>query len=126
MKKLGTFFLLVFLIGSATAKDGKALFESYSCASCHDPVQRLVGPSLLEIAKKYGNSEKAINTVANLIIHPNPANWPGFAYMPPFDIPFENAKALAKYILVEVPKEAKALKKQQKETIELDEIDQFH
>ncbi len=116
--------LLVFSI--SFAQDGKTLFERYSCASCHDPIERLVGPSLLDIAKKYGNSEKAINKVANLIIHPNPANWPGFAYMPPFDIPFEHAKALAKYILVEVPKEAQNLKKEQKEEIELDESEQFH
>ena len=116
--------LVFFSIGFA--QDGKTLFERYSCASCHDPVQRLVGPSLLEIAKKYGNSEKAINKVANLIIHPNPANWPGFAYMPPFDIPFEYAKALAKYILVGVPEEAKKLKEEPKHSIEIDEDEQFH
>ncbi len=124
MRTIVVLFLITFSI--SLGQEGKTLFERYSCASCHDPVQRLVGPSLIEIAKKYGNSDKAINKVANLIIHPNPANWPGFAYMPPFDIPFEHAKALAKYILVEVPKEVESLKQNPKETIEIDEYEQFH
>ncbi len=126
MEKIISLLCVIFISFSTFAQDGKTLFERYSCTSCHGIDSRLVGPSLVDIAKKYGNSEKAINKVANLIIHPNPANWPGFAYMPPFDIPFEHAKAIAKYILVEVPKEAKKLKSKKKENIEIDEVNEFH
>ncbi len=98
--------IITFSIAYSEESLGKRLFIKYSCGSCHDINRRLVGPSLIEIAKRYGKSEKAIERVARLIINPQPSNWPGFAYMPPFKIPFEEAKALARYVLVEAPEEA--------------------
>ncbi len=95
---------------------GKRLFIKYSCGSCHDIDRRLVGPSLIDISKRYGKSEEAIEKVARLIINPEPSNWPGYAYMPPFKIPLEEAKALARYVLIEAPEEAK--KKDKKESVE--------
>ncbi len=105
MKKIIAFLTAVLIPTLSFALDGKALFNKYSCSSCHAPDMRLVGPSLHEISKKYGTSEKAIRKVAQLIIQPNPANWPGFAYMPPFDIPMEEAIAIAKYVLIDSLKE---------------------
>ena len=104
---------------------GKRLFIKYSCGSCHDIDRRVVGPSLIEIAKRYGKSEKAIERVAELIINPEPSNWPGFAYMPPFKIPKEEARALARYVLIEAPEEAKK-KKKEKQYEELDLELQMH
>ncbi len=89
----------------------------------------MVGPSFLEISKRYGQSKKAIEKVAGLIIKPKPENWPGMAYMPPFDIPLEEAKALAKYVLIDSIKELKSKKdKKKEESIEeiLDDSFQFH
>ncbi len=111
--------IITFSIAYSEESLGKRLFIKYSCGSCHDINRRLVGPSLIEIAKRYGKSEKAIERVARLIINPQPSNWPGFAYMPPFKIPFEEAKALARYVLVEAPKEAK---KEKRKSIE-EELD---
>lgn len=105
MKKIFLFIAILSIAVNSFALDGKALFNKYSCSSCHAPDMRLVGPSLHEISKKYGTSEKAIKKVAQLIIKPNPANWPGFAYMPPFNIPMEEAMAIAKYVLIDSLKE---------------------
>jgi len=66
---------------------------------------------LIDISKRYGTSEKAVEKVAKLIINPEPSNWVGYAYMPPFKIPLEEAKALARYVLIEAPKEVRQKEK---------------
>ena len=121
-------FISLFFSLTSFALDGKALFYKYNCSSCHAPDRRVVGPSFLEISKRYGQSQKAIETVAKLIIKPKPEHWPGMAYMPPFDIPFEEAKALAKYVLIDSIKELKNKKNEKKEDVEeiIDEAEQFH
>ncbi len=111
-------FLLFVLNSYSEESLGKRLFIKYSCGSCHDIDRKVVGPSLIDIAKRYGSSEKAIEKVARLIINPEPSNWPGYAYMPPFKIPLEEAMALARYVLVEAPKEAQ--KKKKKNSLEED------
>ncbi|WP_457625914.1 c-type cytochrome [Persephonella sp.] len=120
--------LLVFLILSlkSFSLEGKELFHKYNCSSCHAPDRRVVGPSFLEISKRYGQSDKAVERVAKLIIKPRPENWPGMAYMPPFDIPFEEAKALARYVLIESLKEIKKDRKNKSIEDILDEDAQFH
>lgn len=102
-------FLLTLAISkiSLAVENGKSLFYKYSCNSCHSPTERLNAPSFKEIRDRYGTSKKAIEKVANLIIKPNPSNWPGFAYMPPFNIPFEEAKKLAEYVLIHSQNEKK-------------------
>ena len=125
LSKLTIFFFL--LTYTAFAIEGKDLFHRYNCSSCHAPDRRVVGPSFLEISKRYGQSDKAIEKVAKLIIKPKPENWPGMAYMPPFEIPFEEAKALARYVLIESIKNIQK-KRNTDESIEdiLDEGAQFH
>jgi cytochrome c551/c552 len=120
--------LLVFLILSlkSFSLEGKELFHKYNCSSCHAPDRRVVGPSFLEISKRYGQSDKAVERVAKLIIKPRPENWPGMAYMPPFDIPFEEAKALARYVLIESLKEIKKDRKNKSIEDISDEDAQFH
>ncbi|NPA53733.1 MAG: c-type cytochrome [Aquificae bacterium] len=131
MKNLVVFFCLsIFFIAFSEEEKyskGEQLFHKYNCSSCHAPDRRVVGPSFLEISKRYGTSKKAIEKVAKLIIKPNPANWPGMAYMPPFDIPWEDAIELAKYVLIDSVKNLK--KNQKKENIYDEYIDldsQFH
>jgi cytochrome c551/c552 len=122
--------IIIFLLGVFTfgfCQDGEYLFHKYNCSSCHAPDRRVVGPSFSEISKRYGQSQKAIEKVARLIIKPKPENWPGMAYMPPFDIPFEEAKALAKYVLID---SLRQIKNKKEEKIPIDEIidldSQFH
>jgi Cytochrome c551/c552 len=98
--------LLILIISNVSfAEDGKFLFKKYGCGSCHSPTERLAAPSFKEIRERYGKSKQAIDKVAKLIIKPNPSNWPGFAYMPPFNIPYEDARKLAEYVLIYSEKE---------------------
>lgn len=89
----------------AQAQDGKQLYIKYNCNACHSPFERKTGPSFKEISQRYGASRKAVEKVAKLIIKPNPSNWPGFAYMPPYNIPLEEAMKLAEYVLIHSLKE---------------------
>lgn len=91
----------------AYAVDGKFLYNKYNCSSCHSPYERKTGPSFREISERYGTSKKSIEKVAKLIVKPNPSNWPGFAYMPPYNIPYSDALKLAEYVLIYSQQEKK-------------------
>ena len=58
MKKLILTGLLV--AGVALAADGKAIFQSKGCASCHQPAVDGVGPSLKKIAQAYAGKEEQL------------------------------------------------------------------
>jgi len=53
------FTLLSLMLGASVvaAEDGKLLYEQ-NCAACHLPDQMVVGPSLIEITKLYGQKPK--------------------------------------------------------------------
>lgn len=106
MSRISTpIFLTIALISFSYSEEGKTLYVKYNCNACHAPFERKTGPSFKEIAQRYGTSKKAIEKIAKLIINPNPSNWPGFAYMPPYNIPFEEAIKLAEYVLIHSQKE---------------------
>ncbi|NPB07691.1 MAG: c-type cytochrome [Aquificae bacterium] len=46
--------------GFAVAADGKAIFQSKGCASCHQPTADTVGPSLKKIAQAYGSVDQLV------------------------------------------------------------------
>lgn len=109
------FIVLISLLSTfeVALAEGKELILRYNCYSCHSNFERKTGPSFRDISQRYGTSQRAVEKVANLIIKPNPSNWPGFAYMPPYNIPYTEALTLARYVLIDSQKE-----KQQKQTIE--------
>lgn len=74
----------------------KPLLVKYTCAACHNPDKRQVGPAFKEIAKRNYSTEKMIK----LIYNPQPQNWPGYATeMPPMQhVPKEDAKKIATWI----------------------------
>ena len=43
---------------AASGKDGKTLFLESGCVACHKETEKSVGPSLKEIAAKYGDAAK--------------------------------------------------------------------
>lgn len=123
MRGLVFLFSILFIFNSSFSKDnelklGKQLVYKYNCLSCHDFTQKRTGPSFAEIAKKYGTSEEAVERVAKIIINPP-------SFMPPFKIPLNQAKAIARYVLIEGSKvKEKKEKKVFDEYIDLES--QFH
>ena len=61
MKKiLLSIFGLVFMVSATFAADGKAIFQSKGCSSCHNPDVETVGPSLKKIAAAYKGKEEEL------------------------------------------------------------------
>ena len=124
MKNLLSIIIILIICGNTFSKEsnlilGKQLVYKYNCLSCHDFTQKRTGPSFAEIAKKYGTGEDAVERVAKIIINPP-------SFMPPFKIPFNQAKAIAKYVLTEGSKTKEKGKKVYNEDEYLDLDSQFH
>ncbi|ASZ14763.1 ThuA domain-containing protein [Chitinophaga pendula] len=54
---------------------GKNIMESYDCRSCHKQEEKSVGPSFLQIAKRYKKDPKAIKYLAGKILHGAGGTW---------------------------------------------------
>ncbi len=124
MRGLIFIFSILFIFNNGFCKDnklnlGKQLVYKYNCLSCHDFTQKRTGPSFAEIAKKYGTGEEAVERVAKIIINPP-------SFMPPFKIPFNQAKAIARYVLTEGSKIKEKEKKVYEDDDYLDLDSQFH
>jgi cytochrome c551/c552 len=67
-----------------------------TCAACHNPEKKQVGPSFKEIARR----NYPVSKIVSLIYNPQPQNWPGYATeMPPMpQVPKEEARMIATWI----------------------------
>lgn len=50
------------------SNDGERLIAKSDCVGCHKLDKKMIGPSYVEIAKKYPNNEKNVNYLAGKII----------------------------------------------------------
>ncbi|MBO9151995.1 hypothetical protein ACFOTA_07240 [Chitinophaga sp. GCM10012297] len=84
------------VVKTATYEDVKPLLAKYTCAACHNPDKKQVGPAFKDIAKKRYTNEMMVK----LIYNPNPENWPGYATeMPPMpQVPKADALKIAGWI----------------------------
>lgn len=81
---------------AATYEEVKPLLLKYTCAACHNPEKKQVGPAFKDIAKKHYSNDM----IVKLIYNPNPENWPGYATeMPPMpQVPKADALKIAGWI----------------------------
>lgn len=84
------------VVKTVTYEDVKPLLAKYTCAACHNPDKKQVGPAFKDIAKKKYTNEMMVK----LIYNPNPENWPGYATeMPPMpQVPKGDALKIAGWI----------------------------
>lgn len=82
---------------------GELLIAKSDCIGCHHKVNKLIGPSYKDIAKKYPNTEKNINYLAGKIIKGGSGVWGKIPMTPHPKISQGDAKLMAKYI-VSLPK----------------------
>lgn len=80
----------------------RAVFDSYGCASCHQPAEKLVGPGLKDIAKRY-KGKKVVGEVAGRIREGSEGRWGDMPH--PANVALEPADAelLAGWILSGAP-----------------------
>jgi cytochrome c len=73
------------------------LLQKNTCLACHNPDNKLVGPSYVEVMKQ--KKYKPEQIVA-LIYKPKPANWPGYPAMVGLaQVPKSEALEIAKWIV---------------------------
>lgn len=79
--------------------DGERLIAKSDCVGCHKLDKKLIGPSYLEIAKKYPNTDKNTNYLADKILKGGSGVWGSIPMSAHSSIKKEDAKLMVKYIL---------------------------
>lgn len=87
-----------FAMQPALASDGETLFKSKPCVACHTIDNKMVGPSLKEVAEKNADVEGAVETLALHIKEGSSGIW-GPIPMPPNVVTEEEATILAEWVL---------------------------
>ncbi len=95
MKKV--FVLLAVGLVSVAFADQK-LAQQKGCMACHDMKAKKVGPSYIDIAKKYADKPDAVDYLAGKIKKGGSGVW-GSIPMPPQNVSDAEARQLAKWIL---------------------------
>jgi cytochrome c len=78
---------------------GELLITKSDCIGCHHKVNKLIGPSYTDVAKKYPSNEKNIAYLADKIIKGGSGVWGKIPMTPHPKISQNDAKLMAKYIL---------------------------
>ena len=85
--------------GPASSAKGAQLIASSDCLGCHKEQERLVGPAYKDVAKKYSNSDKDINYLANKVISGGKGVWGDIPMTPHPNLALNDAKEMVKYVL---------------------------
>ena len=78
---------------------GELLINKSDCVGCHHKINKLIGPSYTEIAKKYPNNDKNITLLASKIITGGSGVWGKIPMTPHPKVTNTDAKLMVKYIL---------------------------
>ncbi|WP_396210632.1 c-type cytochrome [Flavobacterium sp.] len=81
------------------SNDGERLIAKSDCIGCHKLDKKMIGPSYVEIAKKYPNNDKNVDYLAGKIIKGGAGVWGTMPMSAHSSLKKEDAKSMAKYIL---------------------------
>ncbi len=79
--------------------DGEKLIAKSDCVGCHKLDKKLIGPSYLDIAKKYPSNEKNVAYLSGKIIKGGSGVWGTIPMAAHTYLKKDDAKSMAKYIL---------------------------
>ncbi len=80
-------------------QEGIGIMAKSDCFACHKLDEKSIGPSYLEIEKKYPLTEDNVNTLASKIIKGGSGSWGTMPMSPHASITPEQSKKIVKYIL---------------------------
>lgn len=83
---------------AADAAKAKALAQSKNCLACHSVDKKLVGPSYVDISKKYKGNKDAEAMLMKKVINGGGGVW-GTIPMPPNPVKEDESKILVEWIL---------------------------
>jgi cytochrome c len=81
------------------SNDGEKLIAKSDCVGCHKLDKKLIGPVYLDIAKKYPNTDKNVNYLADKVIKGGSGVWGTMPMSAHSALKKEDAKSMVKYIL---------------------------
>lgn len=79
--------------------DGELIMKKLDCATCHKIDKKVIGPSYLDIAKKYPDNDKSISYLSDKIIKGGSGVWGAIPMAAHSSLKKDDAKKIAKYIL---------------------------
>jgi cytochrome c len=94
-----SFAALVPCVGRAADPPGETLFKGNNCVTCHTVDHKLVGPSLVDVAKKFAGQPDAVPTLTDAIKKGHVGTW-GQVPMPPHpELSDSQIKSIVDWIL---------------------------
>ncbi len=78
---------------------GQALVDGSDCKTCHHPVNKIIGPSHTDVAKKYDFTQANVTLLAGKIISGGSGVWGEIPMSPHGDITKADAEKMAMYVL---------------------------
>lgn len=100
MRPIPTLLLLCGVLTAAPALANLDLAKKHNCMTCHAKDTKVVGPSLADIARKYGADKSAVKTLATRVKAGSPGGVWGTVPMPPNPaVPDADMQTLVKWIL---------------------------
>jgi cytochrome c len=79
--------------------EGKRLVEGRDCQTCHHSINKLIGPSHTDVAKKYDFTKENVSMLAKRIIAGGSGVWGQMPMNAHPDLSQENAEKMAMYVL---------------------------
>ena len=88
----------------AAVPPGEKLFESNDCVTCHAIDHQVVGPSYVDVAKKFAGQKDAVQTLVDAVKNGHVGTW-GMVPMPPHpNMSDAEIKEIVEWILSLKPK----------------------
>ena len=84
---------------AAQIAEGDALVKGSDCKTCHHATNKIIGPSHLDVAKKYDFTEANVKLLAKKIIEGGQGVWGEIPMTPHIGITQVDAEKMARYVL---------------------------
>lgn len=78
---------------------GSALIDGSDCKTCHNEKVKTVGPSYIDVAKKYPYNEGTVAMLVSKVIKGGTGNWGEVPMTPHPDLKEDDAKLMVQYIM---------------------------
>lgn len=93
---------LLLATATASAQDapaGAKLAQQYACTACHGVDKAIVGPSFLDVSKKYGDDKAALEKLVAKVRAGGSGAWGAIPMPPQGHLPDADVKVIVEWVL---------------------------
>jgi cytochrome c len=87
------------IVAQDAIAQGEALVKANDCKTCHHPINKIIGPAHIDVARKYEFTKANVEMLANKIIKGGVGVWGQVPMNPHPDISLSDAEKMARYVL---------------------------